>query len=224
MRINVLQHTPNEGPGLIQRWSQDQGHEMYIYHPYIFGNLPTADQTDMLVILGGPMSPNDNLPWIEQERELIKQLLATGKPILGVCYGAQQIAKTLGYEVKTAPHKEVGWAPVYLQSNVIPELPERMTVLHWHQDMFEVPDEAELLFSSDLVKNQAFVLNNNVIGFQFHVEQEPDSLREIVLNDTEYPLDHNELHQTGTDILQHGVPRENKEIVYQLLDYLAKRG
>jgi len=75
MRINVLQHTPNEGPGMIQDWSQKHGHEMYIYHPYQFGYLPTAEETDLLVILGGPMSPNDNLSWIKQERDLIKEFI-----------------------------------------------------------------------------------------------------------------------------------------------------
>ena len=76
MRINVLQHTPNEGPGSIQDWAHANNHELYIYHPYQFGNLPTADQTDLLVILGGPLSPNDDLAWIKQERQLIQQLLA----------------------------------------------------------------------------------------------------------------------------------------------------
>jgi GMP synthase - Glutamine amidotransferase domain len=93
MRINVLQHTPNEGPGMIQDWSEKNGYEMFIYHPYQFGYLPTADETDMLVILGGPMSPNDDLVWIKQERELIQKLLAQDKPIFGVCYGAQQLLK-----------------------------------------------------------------------------------------------------------------------------------
>ena len=75
MRINVLQHTPNEGPGSIQEWSDLYHHDFYVYHPYQFGILPTAATTDLLVILGGPMSPNDDLPWIKQERQLIKQLL-----------------------------------------------------------------------------------------------------------------------------------------------------
>ncbi len=62
MRINVLQHTPSEGLGSIIDWAADQGHQVYIYHPYQFnGILPTADETDLLVILGGPMSPNDNI-------------------------------------------------------------------------------------------------------------------------------------------------------------------
>ncbi|MBC8743723.1 type 1 glutamine amidotransferase [Lactobacillus sp. Marseille-P7033] len=217
MRINVLQHTPNEGPGTIQQWSQDHGHEMYIYHPYQFGNLPTATETDMLIILGGPMSPNDDLPWIKQERVLIQQLLDAHKPIFGACYGAQQIAKTLGYAVKKAPHKEVGWAPVYLKNNIIPGIPE----IHWHEEMFEVPDQADLLFSSDLVKNQGFIMNDNVIGLQFHFEPGPDNVREIAVNDDQYPLDHNDLHQTGAEIIAHGVPAENKRVMYQLLDFMV---
>lgn len=221
MRINVLQHTPNEGPGTIQEWSQDHGHEMYIYHPYQFGNLPTADETDMLIILGGPMSPNDDLTWIKQERVLIQQLLEAHKPIFGACYGAQQIAKTLGYAIKKAPHKEVGWAPVYLKSDIIPNIPEKLTALHWHEEMFEVPEQADLLFSSDLVKNQGFVMNGNVIGLQFHFEPTADNVREIAVNDDQYPLDHNDLHQTGNEIIQHGVPAENKRVMYRLLDFIA---
>ena len=222
MRINVLQHTPNEGPGTIEQWAQDYGHEMYIYHPYQFGNLPTAEETDMLVVLGGPMSPNDDLPWIKQERLLIKQLLDQHKPIFGACYGAQQIAKTLGYDVKKAPHKEVGWAPVYLKSNLISDIPEKLTALHWHEEMLEVPKQAELLFSSDLVKNQGFVMDN-VIGLQFHFEPAADNVREIAINDDQYPLDHNDLHQTSEEIIAHGVPAENKRVMYRLLDYIAER-
>ena len=136
-------------------------------------------------------------------------------------YGAQQIAKTLGYAVKKAPHKEVGWAPVYLKSDLISDIPQKLTALHWHEEMFEVPAQADLLFSSDLVKNQGFVMNGNVIGLQFHFEPAADNVREIAVNDDQYPLDHNDLHQTGKEIIQHGVPAENKRVMYQLLDFIA---
>lgn len=220
MRINVLQHTPNEGPGMIQDWSQAHGHEMYIYHPYQFGYLPTADETDMLIILGGPMSPNDDLPWIKQERELIAKMIEQDKPIFGACFGAQQIAKQLGYNIAKAPAKEVGWAPVYLQSQVIPDLPEKMNVLHWHEEMFEIPDQAELLFSSDKVKNQGFVMNHRIIGLQFHFEPKADNVREMVVNDFPY-IEGSVLNQTADDILQMTVPVENHEILFKLLDYIA---
>ncbi|GEO47394.1 glutamine amidotransferase [Companilactobacillus paralimentarius] len=205
---------------MIQDWSQAHGHEMYIYHPYQFGYLPTADETDMLVILGGPMSPNDDLSWIKQERELIAKMIEQDKPIFGACFGAQQIAKQLGYKITKAPAKEVGWAPVYLQSQVIPDLPERMNVLHWHEEMFEIPDKAGLLFSSDKVKNQGFVMNHRIIGLQFHFEPKADNVREMVVNDFPY-IEGSVLNQTADDILQMSVPTENREILFKLLDYIV---
>ena len=209
MRVNILQHTPNEGPGLILDWAQVNGHQTFVYHPYQFGYLPTADETDLLIILGGPMSPNDDLPWISQERELIQELLDKDVPMFGACYGAQQIAKTLGYAVSEAPAKEVGWAPVYLQSHVIPDLPAELLALHWHQEMFEVPKEATLLFSSDAVKNQGFVMNHRVVGLQFHFEPQDDNIREMVVNDFPY-IEGSILGQTATDILNIPVLTINK--------------
>lgn len=223
MRVNVLQHTSNEGPGAIASWAHARGHELYIYHPDQFGILPKADETDLLVILGGPMNPNDPLPWLKKERDLIKELLKEHKPLFGVCLGGQQIAESLGAEVHAAPHKEVGWAPVYRQSDVIPGIPEKIEVLHWHQDMFELPKGAKLLFSSDLVKNQGFLYGDNVLGLQFHFEPLADNLREIAINDSKYPLENNDLQQTPAEIIVHGVPDANKAILSLLLDYICRK-
>jgi GMP synthase-like glutamine amidotransferase len=221
MRINVLQHTPNEGPGTIRDWSRARGHELWVYHPETFGHLPSADETDLLVILGGPMSPNDDLPWIHAERELISQLLRQGKPLFGACFGAQQIAKVLGAPVTKAPHKEVGWAPVYRQCDAIAGIPQKLTALHWHEEMFGIPEGARLLFSSDLVRNQGFIYRGNVVGLQFHFEPGPDEVREIACNDTAYPLSHNDLHQTTADILAHPVPAENTAVMAAILDHIT---
>lgn len=223
MRINVLQHTPNEGPGSIKSWADTNNYEFYVYHPETFGHLPSVEETDLLVILGGPMSPNDDLDWLKQERVLIKQMLDAHKPIFGACLGAQQIAKTLGCKIMDAPHKEVGWAPVYLKDETISDIPTELTALHWHQQMFEIPKEAKLLFSSDLVKNQGFLLGNNVIGLQFHFEPEEDNVREIAINDQEYPAEGNDLHQTYQEIIEHGVPIENKDVMFKLLDFITNK-
>lgn len=220
MRINVLQHTPNEGPGMIADWAHAHGHTMYVYHPYQFGVLPTADETEMLVILGGPMSPNDTLPWIKQERDLIQQLLDRDIPMFGACYGAQQIAKTLGYPVTKAPAKEVGWAPIYRQSPVIPGIPAKLSVLHWHEEMFTVPAEATLLFSSDRVTNQGFVWKHRVVGLQFHFEPVADNVREMVVNDYRY-IAGSVLNQTAAEILQTPVPRENQQVLNAILNYIT---
>lgn len=149
-------------------------------------------------------------------------MLKANKPILGICFGSQQIAKTLGYEVLDAPAKEVGWAPVYLQDHTIENIPEKLTALHWHQQMSEIPEDAKLLFSSDLVKNQGYLLGNNVIGLQFHFEPKEDNVREIAINDGAYALENNDLHQTLQEIIAHGVPKENKDVMFVLLDYITK--
>ncbi|KRM80180.1 glutamine amidotransferase class-I [Limosilactobacillus coleohominis DSM 14060] len=86
--------------------------------------------------------------------------------------------------------------------------------------MFSIPDGAELLFSSDLVTNQGFVLDN-MVGLQFHFEPLADNVREIVVNDGEYALDHNDLHQTPAEIIDHGVPAENQQVMFTILDYLS---
>lgn len=221
MRINILQHTPNEGPGSIATWAKGHGHEVYIYHSYQFGYVPSADETDMLVILGGPMSPNDDLPWIEEERELVKTLMARNIPIFGACFGAQLISLTLGGEVTQAPVKEVGWAPVYRQTDVIPGLPEQLTVLHWHQDMFSIPTGATRLFSSDRVANQGFVIGHRVVGLQFHFEPVADDVREIVVNDFPY-INGSVLGQTAADILATPVPAANQQAMFRILDYLTE--
>ncbi|ATO56152.1 GMP synthase [Loigolactobacillus coryniformis subsp. coryniformis] len=219
MRINVLQHTPNEGPGAIALWAQQHQHQLYIYHPYQFGILPTVTETEMLVILGGPQSVNDDLPWISAERRLIKELLQRNVPIFGVCFGAQQLAKVFGSQITMAPVKEVGWAPVYLQDKALAQLPEKMTVLHWHQETFSLPVGAQRLFASDLVPEQGFRYQQNVIGLQFHLETLASNVREIVLNDGQYTQG-SQLAQTPQMILAQPIPAENQQVLFQLLDLI----
>lgn len=91
MRINILQHAADEGPGAIATWAQIHQGVTYVYHPAVYDILPRAEQTDLLVLMGGSVSPSDKLGWIAEERALIKQMIASGKPILGICFGAEQI-------------------------------------------------------------------------------------------------------------------------------------
>lgn len=223
MRINIIQHTPNERAGFIKTWANINEHDIYVYHPYCFnGVLPKMSETDMLVILGGPMSPNDSIDWIEKERELILQLMEKQIPIFGACFGAQQIAKAMGCEVKRANHKEVGWDTVYYKTDIIPGIPDSFNALHWHQDMFEIPVGAIPLFSTRLLENQGFLLGEKVIGLQFHLEPTAEDVREIVINDYNYPTENNSLKQTSDDILRAPFPNLNVMILFNLLDYITK--
>lgn len=249
LQITVLQHTSNEGPSLIRRWARENNAQLSVYHPSEFGIVPASSHCcDLLVILGSPMSPNDNLEWIEQEQELIRSCLVRGIPLFGICFGAQQIAKALGKQVSQAPHKEVGWAPVKLRSHLIPGLPEELTVLHWHEQMCDIPTGGERLFSSLLVENQGFVCEKGAVevpitqsesrihspvhtatlpsqaravGLQFHMEQDGDGVREVALNDVAYPQENNDLHQSSEDILAQADKHDTFSYLTTILDWLV---
>lgn len=221
MRANILQHTPNEGPGMITDWLAEHHYEVYTYHPYQFGYLPSAETTDLLIILGGPMSPNDQLSWILQERQLIADLITKHVPMLGICFGAQQIAKVLGGSVLTAPAKEVGWGNVWRQSTVITNLPAQLSVLHWHEEMFTLPPQAQLLFSNHNLTNQGFLWQDFVAGFQFHLEPTTNNVHEIVVNDYPYLTD-SVLKQSAAEIMAHPIPTANRQALYRILNYLTK--
>lgn len=223
MHINVLQHTPSEGPGLIKDWAQVHGHTLDVYFPATFHRLPKAADTDLLVILGGPMSPNDKLPWIQAERRLIQTCLTQEIPLYGACFGAQQITKTLGAPVTKAPAKEVGWGPIYLQSHQIPDLPAQLTALHWHEEMFAIPTGGQLLFSSALVPNQGFIYGRHVVGLQCHLEPKPQDVRTMVLNDGAY-LDGNQLpHQSAASIMARPQDPVVQQALFAILDYIVAK-
>ncbi|CCQ22972.1 Putative glutamine amidotransferase-like protein yfeJ [Listeria monocytogenes N53-1] len=141
MIIDVLQHVPHEGPGLIANWARENQHQLKI-HSLFEENAHVPNDSDFLIVLGGPMGINDTaeFPWLKDERKLIKRLSEQHKPVFGVCLGAQQIAATFGSEITVNKEKEVGWFPVKRTSDKL-FFPESLNVFHWHQDTFALPLE-----------------------------------------------------------------------------------
>ena len=136
---------------------------------------PLSD--DLLVILGGPISVNDAalFPFIDAEINFLKQRIAADKPTLGICLGAQLIARALGAAVYSGNTKEIGWYDLTLtdageQSALRYLSAEHCSMLHWHGETFELPDGAVLLASSEAYENQAFSYGNKVLALQFHPE------------------------------------------------------
>jgi GMP synthase (glutamine-hydrolysing) len=129
---------------------------------------------DLLVVLGGPIGvyEDDLYPWLKDEIAVIAARLAAQKPTLGICLGAQLMARALGARVYPGPAKEIGWKPVTLtrdgEALLAPLLDQ--PVLHWHGDTFDLPDGAMLLASTDICRNQAFSLGRHGLAFQFHPE------------------------------------------------------
>jgi GMP synthase (glutamine-hydrolysing) len=130
---------------------------------------------DLLVILGGPIGAyeEDRYPFLKPELDLIERRLKAGLPMLGICLGAQLIARALGAKVQPGPAKEIGWAPLELtkegRSGPLRHLGAE-PVLHWHGDVFDLPEGAARLASTRLCPNQAFALGRSVLGCQFHPE------------------------------------------------------
>jgi GMP synthase (glutamine-hydrolysing) len=132
---------------------------------------------DLLVILGGPISANDNawFDFIDVELTLLAGRIAGNKPTLGICLGSQLIARAAGAKVYPGAAKEIGWAPVMLEaaddSNPLNPLADNGgMVLHWHGETFDLPTGAERLASSAITPNQAFRLGRAILGLQFHLE------------------------------------------------------
>ncbi len=135
-----------------------------------------------LVLMGGTMSVNDPLPWIERECALVRRAIDAGLPVLGVCLGGQMIARALGARVHRNPVPEIGWYPV---RRVPAPAGDRwfrpgiaaFEVLHWHGETFELPPGAVRVLESDLCSNQGFVLGDHVLALQCHVEMTAEMVR-----------------------------------------------
>lgn len=220
MEIAILQHVDFEGPAEIENWCRQTGNEYKVYRLFLGEALPKAERTDFLVILGGPMSVLDELPWLEEERQLIRVLISQGKPVFGVCLGGQQIAKALGADIFQGEYREAGRLPIRtMKSETLGELPEELVVFHWHGEQFGLPEGAERLFTSEVCPNQGFIYKENVIGLQFHFESTKESIESILQNDAAF-LDGTAYTQTSAEIRNYPIPASNRKLLYRLLDRL----
>ncbi|WP_297952842.1 type 1 glutamine amidotransferase [uncultured Desulfobulbus sp.] len=187
MRLHVLQHVPFEGLGHIDSWIRRRGHRLTLSRLYEGAKLPDPEAFDRLVILGGPMNIHEEAayPWLVEEKALIRAALAAGKSAVGICLGAQLLADGLGSRVYAGSHREIGWFPVRLtaagQRTALTEgLPAVTTVFHWHGDTFDLPPGAVHLFESEACANQAFLLDNRILGLQFHLESTPETVQQLL--------------------------------------------
>ena len=134
-----------------------------------------------LIFMGGPMSANDDLPYFRAELALIEQAAKSGTPVLGVCLGAQLIAKALGARVYRNHVQEIGWFPVRwtpaaARDPLFAGLSAPETVFHWHGETFDLPAGAEWLARSEACAHQAFRAGASVYGLQFHLEVTPEMI------------------------------------------------
>ncbi len=187
VRIVAVTHVPFEGPGTIADWAHARGHRLEVYRAYERDSAHPGEH-EMLVVMGGPMGVQDEdaHAWLAPEKRFVAAAIESGAYVLGVCLGAQIVAEVLGAIVERGPHKEIGWFPVRLTeagrtSSVFGRLPEEFEVLHWHGDIFEIPDGATRTVESDAFSNQAFEYDDGrVVALQFHLEETAKTLETLI--------------------------------------------
>ena len=226
-RIHVLQHVPFETPGCIVHWAEDMGYPVTYTHFYQGDILPEIDETDWLIVMGGPMSVHDTdiFPWLADEKRYIHKAIASGKTVIGICLGSQLIAEVLGSRVRSNGEKEIGWHRVFRTDEssgigLFDDIPDGSEVFHWHGETFDIPPGAVHGFSSDCCRNQAFISGDRVLGLQFHLEVTQHLLYDIIDN-CRGELIPSEYVQ-GEDHIISGLKhiRENNSIMFTLLEKL----
>ena len=194
MRIQLIEHDPEDFSRTnISLWAADKGYR--VNQIYVCNNeeLPPIDSFDWLMVMGGSQHAWDEEgnAWLQKEKVFLRDVLAAGKIILGICFGAQLLAEALGGKLFPNPHKEIGWHEVSLtregqESFLFQGIPPSFVTFHWHDDHFSLPQSCTLLARSQTTENQAFVAKDRpLVGLQFH----PEYTRQMV---TYYAREHSQ--------------------------------
>jgi GMP synthase-like glutamine amidotransferase len=190
MRVHYLQHVPFENPGSILEWAKQYGFRVTSTHLYKSDLLPKQQDFDWLVVMGGPMNIYDekNYPWLAAEKEFIRDAIASGKVVIGLCLGGQLIADVIGGKVIRNDHLEIGWFPIRLSetarsSPLFSFFPQQPMVFEWHGDTFcALPENTERIAENDACEHQAFIYRKRVFGFQYHLENTSVIIKNLIAN------------------------------------------
>jgi GMP synthase-like glutamine amidotransferase len=174
----LVQHVAFEGPGAIASAISETGAGLTVVRTDRGDAVPppaAVEDVAGVVVMGGPMSVHDDLGWLADERALLREAVESGRPVLGVCLGAQQLALALGAPVTEGPAPEYGVGEVHLTTAALDDpvfgpAPSPLPCVHWHGDTFGLPDGAVRLAGSAAYENQAFRVGDRAYGLQFHVE------------------------------------------------------
>jgi GMP synthase-like glutamine amidotransferase len=189
MKIHIIQHVPFESPGYLISWIGQSNNFVTVSRPYEAEWYPAPDCFDLCIVLGGPMSAGDTqqFPWLGRELDFLEKAVMKRKKMLGICLGAQLIARVLGGAVYQNLYREIGWHPVRLTpaARSLPmfeRFPESWTAFHWHQDTFAIPPMGYRIAETDGCSNQGFLYEDHVMALQFHMESDVETVNALLRN------------------------------------------
>lgn len=214
-RILVCQHVAFEVLGTLDPLFKSYGFRIrYVNFDREPDATPSLDRYHGLVLLGGPMSADDDArhPHLLTEIQLIRDAIERGIPVLGVCLGAQLIARALGAALRPSPKTEIGWYPISLTEEgrrdpMLSDFAESEWIFQWHSDTFDIPEGAVHLASSPSCPNQGFRYGDRTYALQFHLEVD-EALIERWLT---VPIHLEELKSLGDAVNPDGIRRETRE-------------
>ncbi|MGF1589861.1 MAG: type 1 glutamine amidotransferase [Pleurocapsa sp.] len=200
MKINllVIQNSPTAPLGVLEECIRDRGIGLKILTPLASERLPISTSYDGLIVLGGPMNAEDDAhyPHLKDVVCLIQLFAAEHKPILGICLGAQLIARAFGQRIYQHDTVELGFTPLRspkraiaddpLLKSALPSNCEPIYIMEWHFDTFDLPESAKLLMTGDKCQNQAYRIHDNIYGFQCHFEVNQSILEGWLANGKDY--------------------------------------
>jgi GMP synthase (glutamine-hydrolysing) len=188
----ALRHLAFEDLGLIGPWLETGGWQLQ-YHDVGVHPLSTLrlDEIDLLVVLGAPIGVEDDAlyPFLGDEVRLVRERIDSGLPILGICLGAQLMARALGARVRPmgAGVKEIGYAPLTLAADAVGTPIARIgtqPVLHWHGDQFALPEGVASLATTPVCPHQAFMVGTHAMAWQFHLEVDATRIEQWLIGHT----------------------------------------
>ncbi len=227
MNIHCFQHVAFETPGTILEWIQLKGHSITYTHFFEANyEFPDVLSIDVLLVLGGYMNVDDEIkfPWLKEEKAFIKCVIDVNKKIIGICLGAQLISAALGAKVYKGIEKEIGFYPVvFSNKKLVNHFKNPYLLFHWHGDTFDLPRGAELIASSIACKNQSYILRNQILAMQFHLEINEDLVEEMIFYDGEELNEKSNYIQNIDQIRSHySNLNQNKKDLFELLNQFFK--
>lgn len=196
----AIRHVYFEDLGTLEPLLHEHGYQVR-YRNAGLDALDAAEleAADLLVVLGAPIGAGDEAvyPFLHRELQSIEHRLEQQRPLLGICLGAQLMARVLGAQVAPMGRKEIGFSPLELteagRDSALGALPKDTAVLHWHGDQFAIPKSCESLARTKICPHQAFAVGKEALALQFHLEADADRLEPWLIGHA------CELSQAGVD-------------------------